>query len=266
MKNKIEVQKINAYDGIEIKNATFCQKQFPTHFHDSYALAMINYGTELLTFEDKQITISTQQLIIINPNELHSHANFDSEAWSYKALYLSKDVMQFFLKRFHFKTQVPLHFPHQVIENPFLVNIFQNIDNQSNIDLLIGKLLLHLLPIGMEKANKREPSNLEWCNEVKAFLSQYKCDKLSLENLAAHFKINKFTLLRQFKKATGITPNNYLLLERITYAKKLLESSGYSLTEIAHQSGFYDQSHFIHTFKRQVGVAPNDYRNALIFI
>lgn len=259
MKNSVQINKLAAFDGLEIKKATFRQKAFPAHYHDAYALAMIEQGAENLTFGERTITIAAQQLVVINPYELHSHANFDNDVWSYKALYLSEDVLQYFLKQFHLKANSKLHFPNIALNNPSIIKNFQNIDNQCNINTNIAKLLFSLLPIAIENPIRNEAPILHWCDDAKVFLRNKRSEKISLEDLAARFATDKFTFLRQFKRATGITPNHFLLLERVAYAKMLLLQSELSLTAVALESGFYDQSHFIHTFKKHVGVPPSEY-------
>jgi len=68
------------------------------------------------------------------------------------------------------------------------------------------------------------------------------------------------TLLRRFKKATGLTPNNYVQELRIEKARGLLERTRHSITEIGWRVGYSDASAFSRLFKEVTGVSAGDYR------
>lgn len=69
-------------------------------------------------------------------------------------------------------------------------------------------------------------------------------------------------LRRLFKKATGLTPLDYLTQLRLNYAKRLLSKNGqlnYSIAEIGMMSGFYDINYFSRVFKKHTGKSPTEY-------
>ena len=83
--------------------------------------------------------------------------------------------------------------------------------------------------------------------------------KLNLDDLACRFSLDKYQLIRHFKRQLGITPNGYLTLLRIEQAKGLL-AQGHALVEVALETGFYDQSHFARCFRTHTGVTPRGYQ------
>ena len=83
----------------------------------------------------------------------------------------------------------------------------------------------------------------------------------TLEQMAAVARLSPYHFARQFKKATGLPPHQYVLARRIERAKQLLQAgTGLSLAEVAAQNGFSDQSRFSRHFKRLVGVTPGRFR------
>lgn len=65
---------------------------------------------------------------------------------------------------------------------------------------------------------------------------------------------------RRFKECTGFSPATYLRILRFQGTYRMLENgTARSLTDIAHASGYFDQSHFIRDFKRFSGLNPKDY-------
>ena len=68
------------------------------------------------------------------------------------------------------------------------------------------------------------------------------------------------TLKRRFKAATGLSLIDYVQNLRIEHAKRLLETSGEPVDEIAASSGYDNPSFFRRLFKRRCGLAPAEYR------
>jgi len=60
--NKIKTTKLSILDGIELKSATFIDKKFPFHFHQSWSLAYIEYGSENIAFTDTNFLVSKNAL------------------------------------------------------------------------------------------------------------------------------------------------------------------------------------------------------------
>lgn len=67
-----------------------------------------------------------------------------------------------------------------------------------------------------------------------------------------------FTVL--FRNATGRTPHQYVLFERIAASRRLMEAGHRSLAEIALALGFSSQSHFATSFRRAIGMTPRTYQ------
>jgi AraC-like DNA-binding protein len=66
---------------------------------------------------------------------------------------------------------------------------------------------------------------------------------------------------RQFKRATGLPPHQYVIMRRVERARQLLQAgTDLSLAEVALHAGFSDQSQFTHHFMRVVGVTPGQFR------
>ena len=72
----------------------------------------------------------------------------------------------------------------------------------------------------------------------------------------------RHTPRRTFKQVMEMTPGSYITTIRINHARKLLATTGMKVHEIAEKCGFYDQSHFIRTFKRLRDQTPAQYRRA----
>ena len=79
--------------------------------------------------------------------------------------------------------------------------------------------------------------------------------------LAKSMYISRTHLAAKFKQETGMTLTDFILIEKIEEAKRLLRYSDKSLSLIADYLGFSSQSHFTRAFKKYSGKTPREYRN-----
>ena len=83
---------------------------------------------------------------------------------------------------------------------------------------------------------------------------------ITLDDLAAQSTMSRRSYLRQFAKATGTTPIKWLIAQRIQASLALLESSSFSVEQIADRVGFDSPVTYRYHFVRQMRTTPSDYR------
>src|SRR4051812_45103954 len=85
-------------------------------------------------------------------------------------------------------------------------------------------------------------------------------EPLTLSDLARQANVSVRTLVRRFTAATGTTPLQWLLIQRVRRAQQLLESSDQPVERIASLAGFGTAANLRQHFTRVVGVPPAHYR------
>lgn len=152
--------------------------------------------------------------------------------------------------------------------------------------LQIGAVTVGFLSIRASKQNERNNAYLHWLEMAcKVFAHEFGSphphvsdvlpakitlaarlvrehfrEKLSLGDVAKEVELSRERLSRLFHESLGITFSDYLCQVRLGHARKLLYSSGESVTEIAYASGFQSLSQFNRSFRSVEGLSPTQYR------
>lgn len=82
----------------------------------------------------------------------------------------------------------------------------------------------------------------------------------SLEEMSAVAGLTPSHFCRVFRKATGLSPHQYVMKTRLDKAQQMLHQTDLSIAFIAESLGFTSQSHFTRAFRQFSGVAPSDFR------
>ena len=129
----------------------------------------------------------------------------------------------------------------------------------------VEKMLLDIFTKYLQDSKgKKAPG---WTKELKEII-QDQMDtnmSLSLQQASEELEINPAYLSREFSKYfDNLSFGDYIRKMRIKKAILLMETTKYSLTEIAYLTGFSDQSHFTRIFKKHIGENPSAYRKNVL--
>lgn len=85
-------------------------------------------------------------------------------------------------------------------------------------------------------------------------------EEISCVELADKVKLNQSYLSVLFKRETGVSITEYVILKRMEAAENMLKYSDYSLTDISDFLHFSSYSHFARTFRKYYKTSPKEYR------
>ena len=100
----------------------------------------------------------------------------------------------------------------------------------------------------------------DWIKMINDFLHENWQQKLSLADLSAVSGVHPVTISHYFPKYFSCTLGSYMRKLKIENSLTLIKENRKSLTEIGYDCGFFDQSHFIRTFKEMTGFLPTQYQ------
>ena len=106
----------------------------------------------------------------------------------------------------------------------------------------------------------RKPAPDLRMQRAKRFIELHAFERLRLTDIASELGLSPFSMVRQFRAASGKTPYAYLLELRLERAKVLLAGTRTPIGDVGSMVGFADPSHFSRFFKTATGYTPLAYR------
>ena len=94
---------------------------------------------------------------------------------------------------------------------------------------------------------------------IEAINRQFADNSLNVSYLASLCGVSEVYFRRLFLNSFGVSPKEYVIQKRIDYAKILLKSGDFSISEIATLCGYAEHCHFSREFTKRVGIPPSQY-------
>lgn len=136
-----------------------------------------------------------------------------------------------------------------------------NVHKDIMADFALKELLIRLMQTQarkmVEKNIHRTESRL---GAVVEHIRKNLHEKLTVDHLSKIAYLSKSNFFKIFRQELGVSPNEFIITERVKRAKELLAVNS-SVKETAYLTGFADTNYFIRVFKQLEGVTPKIYQN-----
>lgn len=253
--------------GVALLSAAWRDQRFSPHAHDYGVFAVTESGEAVVRSGAREGYLRPGRVLTIPPGVIHAAQSLGGAPWRYRALYVD---------RTHFP--IPLdpaatgrHATISVVYAPVLARRLLELHralepSAGEIDLHDGirDVLCALAPVAA-RAFVSSGAVQERASVVEAALALIHGDPLrrwSLPELARAVGMSRFQLCRVFRRQVGTSPCAYALNRRIGAAHEWLAST-HTISQVAYELGFSDQSHFTRRFLHVYGLTPGEYRAAL---
>lgn len=223
------------------------------HQHMFYELVYYVKGTGLSMIDGETYHYSPGSYAVITPNSLHSEVADTETVVSFIGFSFegSPSLLRNVLLQDQKNKEIYQYMQRLRLEmsrrQPFYLQKLDHITSEIVIDLA------RRLQSAPEASDKNIEHVIKYINEnctrpvdfkVLAELSGYSYDWFR------HF----------FRLQTGMSPQQYVISQRISKAKKLLLSGEHKISDLSQECGFSTSSHFIETFKKVTKLTPTEYR------
>ncbi|MBV6628251.1 MAG: helix-turn-helix transcriptional regulator [Rivularia sp. (in: Bacteria)] len=135
---------------------------------------------------------------------------------------------------------------------------------QLHLESLFNQLSVYLL----EKYATSKPQIQEYnglaplkLKQVLELISNCFTEEITTLELANFLNMSQYHFCREFKKSVGVTPNYYIMQQRVEMAKRILKQQKKPIAEVAIECGFSNPNHLGRVFKKHTGTTPSKYRN-----
>ncbi len=232
-----------------------------THFHEELSIGFIEKGSTSLEIKRNIYKAEKGDAVIIYPYVSHMCRPSDLSDWAFTMFFIGTGLYR----------DIPvegdpgnlikiIRKDHPVYEKIIMLkNTFNSFPSSSCLKKDLHEVF-ELIP--HELHDNTGEKALYKIGRVKKYIEEHYRTNFSLDDVSAEFSLNKFTMIREFKKIYNTTPSAYHLQLKINTAKKMLEERN-DIVNIALDAGFYDQSHFSREFKNAYGITPLQYHNSV---
>ena len=126
----------------------------------------------------------------------------------------------------------------------------------------LGKTANKQPDVPLEQILETVPAfNSTFIREVIRFVDEnLQNPDFKIDDLAETMNMSRAVFYRKIKTFTGASPIDLVKEMRLKRALELLDTSSYSLSEVAYQSGFSSPQYFSRVFKEQMQCTPNEYK------
>lgn len=231
----------------------------------SFLFFVVLSGKGNLKYEGTEYELGAGDCVFIDCRKAYSHSTFD-DLWSLQWCHFYAPSLPAVYEKYKERGGQTVFHPDDLEAFTSLLTYLYNLASSSDYirDMRINEKLGTLLTLLMAQSWHPESVTISRkrleLSAVKDYLDQHYTDKISLDDLAEFFFINKFYLSKIFKEIYGITINNYLIAKRITRAKQLLRFTYMTVDEIGVAVGMGDANYFSRMFRKVEGISPREYR------
>ena len=244
-------------------------RTFPPYFTerenlDSYLLLNTVSGCGHLRYGGRSFALLPGQCFFISCMEHHRYAVPKGMTWEFSWLHFNAwnaagIYREYVRNGFHISAPHDGAAFEKNMEEVLRVIRRKTAASEALASGLIGTLLASLLAEN-ETVSGSSASFPAPVRAAMEYIDGHFREDLTLEGIAGHVSFSRFYLSREFHRCTGMTLMEYLIRDRLAWAKEELRYTEEPVSAIALSCGMHSASRFISLFRQREGVTPQRWR------
>lgn len=259
---------IGNFDTLSVKEKTVSEP-YPLHWHNFFEIEMIMDGEGVQTLNGTDYPLRRGCVTLLSPTDFHAvnpsaenplhlynimfHESMLSDAF-FNALASHAENTILYLSENEFAELTDLH---RILKNEYQKEDAYKSEFLHNALECIIILLSRKLNFVQETHGEPQKNDIQ---KAVLYMQLHFKEHPTLAETAESVHLHPNYFSQRFKEVTKKTYSAYLTHLRLSYAKKLLGSTGLTVTEICFASGFTSLSNFLKVFRDNTGITPSAYR------
>lgn len=232
---------------------------------NSYLFFMVHSGSGTLAYEGSSYTLSPGDCVFIDCKKPYYHETSEN-LWNLSWVHFNGPTAANIYQKYRERGGLPAFHPDDpaqyalVFDSLYKIAFGNSYVRDMEINEKLSLLLTHLMEDSWHPDFTRTKTKKMNLLAIKTYLDENYTKRITLDELAECFFINKYYLTRVFKEQFGISINSYLLSVRITHAKQELRFTDKTAEVIGAECGIGDLYYFSRVFKKVEGCSISEYR------
>ncbi len=233
-----------------------------------YQLVVIHSGSLALTLDDDVLEIPENHAILLSPGHREHFLFARDRETRHSWIALRADALSEDLRKDFARFRGPYPFLGRMAS--LLEIARQGLAPVSEPDALhnriyeeLGTAVLCAFACAVCDGHKAAERSETVMLRMERFIAENYTQSLTLDRIARDAGVSRQHLLKLCRLSAKATPMDQLYAKRLEAASDLLLHTGFSIAEIAEQTGFLNQFHFSRRFKQGIGSSPSAWRGRL---
>lgn len=225
------------------------------HNHNCYELVYYYDGTGETSAEKKVYKYHPYTYAIYRPYVMHTETHYDTSSVF--------DIGFLIDSGSPFQPQTGIYEDNEKSIWSIVKKIRAEMSQKKGFYNVAVELYTAQLLLSHQRGHARDLNSFNPMYYIHKYIEENFVQDIDIQTLAEMSGYSYDYFRHLFKEEVGISPKNYIIDKRISFAKKLLSETNTTISEIAQKSGFSNGPQFTVIFKERTGLSPAQYRKSI---
>ena len=232
-----------------------------------YQLLYIVSGKGHFYFHGEDRVVYAGRMVLIQPRQEQRYEYFGEDKPEVYWVHFTGSDVKNILRSYHIPMDDPIFYSGASSTYSYLFKeMIHELQNcKTGYEDLLAMYLRQIFLLVQRTRQEERPTVSTYIQEemefARRYFNEHYNEPISIQEYAESRNMSVCYFQRNFKQIVKHTPMQYLLTIRVNNAASLLETTDYSMAEIAAIVGYEDPLYFSRLFRKIKGVSPRDYRN-----
>ena len=234
-----------------------------------YQLLYVAAGKTHFFIEGEEKIVTAGHMVLFRPKEEQHYEYYGEDKPEVYWVHFTGSDVRNILRHFDIPTDEHVFFSGMPSAYATLfkqmIEEFQTcrVGYEEMLEMCLRQLFMLIQRTRLEKPAIVTTQVQEEMNLARQYFHEHYNEPINIDEFAQSRHVSISLFMRNFKKVFNVSPKQYILNIRMNNAQSLLETTDYTVTEIAAIVGYDNPLYFSRLYHKQKGQSPSDYRKLL---